>query len=384
MRSILFILGTRPEAIKLSPVIQALRRAHPGVRAIVCTTGQHRALVDSVFATFDIAPDYDLAIMRPNQALHEVTARALLALDPVLTAEAPALAVVQGDTSSAFCGALAAFYRRVPVAHVEAGLRTGDMTRPFPEEGNRRLIAPLAAVHFAPTDSARENLLREGYSPLDIEVTGNTSVDAAVWAARQPLAPEVAPLLDGSPGPSHERRVVLVTAHRRENFGEPLERVCTAVRTLAARHPQMRFVVSVHPNPNVQQVVEERLGNVANVFLSAPLEYVALIQLIARAFCVLTDSGGIQEEAPALGTPVLVLRDRTERPEGVASGNARLVGTDARVIVDELDRLIAEPAWRALMSRRTNVYGDGRAAERIAETLVQRFVSAGTAVAMAG
>jgi UDP-N-acetylglucosamine 2-epimerase (non-hydrolysing) len=372
---ILFVLGTRPEAIKVAPIVLALQETE-GVRPVVCTTGQHRELVDAVFATFGIVPDHDLALMKPNQALHDLTARALTALDPVFAEEKPAMVVVQGDTTTAMCGALGAFYRRVPVAHVEAGLRTGDLSQPFPEEANRRLVAPLASLHFAPTEAARQNLLREGIAAESIQVTGNTSVDAALWAARQPATARVAALAGERSGGNQGKNLVLITAHRRENFGEPLERICTAVRTLTSSHPQMRFVVSVHPNPNVKGVVHARLGGIPNLVLSDPLDYVDLIQLIARSFCILTDSGGIQEEAPALGAPVLVLRGRTERPEGVASGNARLVGTDVDLIVSEFDRLVVDGAWRARMSRPSHVYGDGSAAARIARALAEQCLPA--------
>ena len=382
MAKVLFVLGTRPEAIKLAPVIQQLGRFSE-VQGRVCTTGQHRELVDAVFTTFGIVPDHDLMLMKPNQALHDLTARALVALDAVLVAEQPSLVVVQGDTTTAMCGALSAFYRRIAVAHVEAGLRTGDLDRPFPEEGNRRLIAPLTTLHFAPTPASRQNLLREGIPSDRIRVTGNTSVDAALWAAAQPATATVRALSGGDDSATN-RDVVLVTAHRRENFGAPLERICCAVATLAVDHPQKRFVVAVHPNPNVRRVMESRLSGFPNILLCQPLDYVDLIQLIARSFCILTDSGGIQEEAPALGTPVLVLRERTERPEGVAAGNARLVGTDIALIVEEFERIVSDAAWRTRMSRRNTVYGDGTAAAQIAAALAAHIVPSELTAALMG
>jgi UDP-N-acetylglucosamine 2-epimerase (non-hydrolysing) len=364
MKTILSVVGTRPEAVKMAPVVQALARA-PGVRARLAAAAQHRELLDGALAAFGLAADADLGLMRPGQSLAGLTARAVEALDGLYEAEAPDLVLVQGDTTTAFCAALAAFYRRVPVGHVEAGLRTGDLAAPWPEEANRVLTARLATLHFAPTAGARENLLREGVAPGRAFVTGNTGVDALfLTLGRLRDRP------DPGPPPPWQRPgspVVLITAHRRENLGDRLAALCGAIAELAGRFPSAQFVYPMHPNPGVRAAVRAVLGArpAANVHLVEPLEYPQFVALMAASALILTDSGGVQEEAPSLGTPVLVLRDATERPEALAAGTARLVGTDPERIVREATTLLADPAALAGMARRHNPYGDGHAAGRI-------------------
>ncbi len=359
---LLFIVGTRPEAIKLAPVIcEAGRRGH--FRALVCATAQHRGLLDSALATFGLKPDEDLDLMRPGQSLPDLTSRLFAALPPVLDRVRPAAVIVQGDTTTAFAAALSAFYAGVPVAHVEAGLRTGDPRAPFPEEINRRLVAQVARWHFAPTPAARGNLLREGFRASAVHVTGNTVIDALLQvAATNPALP--APL-EPPPG----SRLVLVTGHRRENFGKGLQSVCGALRDLAIRHPDLCLVYLVHPNPGVEGPVREILGGIPNIRLEPPADYPATVALLRRSHLVITDSGGIQEEAPALRVPVLVTRDATERPEAVEAGCAVLVGTDRDRIVREATRLITDPAARAAMVAGGSPFGDGKASGRILDIL---------------
>jgi len=364
---VLVVFGTRPEAIKLAPVIEKLR-ASASVR--ICVTAQHREMLDQVLRLFELIPDYDLDLMKADQDLFDVTAGALRALQPVIEAERPALLMVQGDTTTSFAAALAAFYLRVPVAHVEAGLRTRDKVQPFPEEINRRLTAQLADWHFAPTDWARDNLLREGVPSDRVVVTGNTGIDALLAVVRRieegtalpVFPPELKPALDG-------RRVIVVTGHRRESFGAGFENICRALRRIADRHPEVAIVYPVHMNPNVQEPVYRHLGGVQGVYLTRPMEYLPFVALMMRAFLIVTDSGGVQEEAPSLGKPVLVMREKTERPEGIAAGVARLVGTDAERIAAGVEELLEDRELYAAMARRQNPYGDGRAAERIGRVL---------------
>lgn len=361
-RTVLVIFGTRPEAIKLAPVIAALSTS-TSLAPRVCVTGQHREMLDQMLALFDIVPDHDLAVMRPDQDLFDVTARALLGLRAVLDAEPPAAVLVQGDTTSAFAAALAGFYRQIPVGHVEAGLRTGEPYNPFPEEMNRRLTTDLTTWHFAPTARAEENLRREGVPAERIVVTGNTIVDAlqgiVARLARTPVAPAVSPeWLAG-------RRLVLVTGHRRESFGAGMRSICQALRELAERHADVVIVYPVHLNPAVQQPVRELLGDHPRILLTAPLEYLPFVDLMRRAYLILTDSGGLQEEAPSLGVPVLVMRETTERPEAVAAGTARLVGTDRATIVAVAGELLTDPAAHQRMRAVRNPFGDGHAAARI-------------------
>lgn len=337
----------------------------------VCVTAQHRELLDQVLGVFQVAPDWDLDLMRPGQTLFESTSRILSGLEPVVQAERPAMILVQGDTTTTFCGALAGFYFRVPVGHVEAGLRTGDRFQPFPEEINRVLTTHLSSLHFAATESAAANLRAEGVPAARIHVTGNPGIDAVLFvrdALQQGrLNPPQWPFLDPA------KRLILVTAHRRESFGEGFERICAALAELA-RRPEIQIVYPVHPNPNVQEPVRRRLAGLANVFLIEPLDYIAFVDLMCRADILLTDSGGIQEEGPSLGKPVLVMREKTERPEAVAAGTARLVGTDPERIAGETLRLLADPAEYERMSRIHNPYGDGRASARIGN-VIHSFLS---------
>lgn len=364
---ILSIFGTRPEAIKMSPVVRALQRASDRIASRVCVTAQHRHMLDQALALFDIAPDHDLNLMRPDQSLAELTANALERLDAVLRVEQPDWVLVQGDTTTAMAGALAAFYRRIRVGHVEAGLRTWNRFHPFPEEINRKVADAVCDLHFAPTASARENLLREGIGEESILITGNTVIDALLDVAARDYDWEGGEL---SRVP-RDKRLILVTAHRRENFGRPLEQICGALAEIAARFAGVHLVYPVHLNPNVYRAVHERLGSVESITLLEPLDYLPLVQLMKASHLVLTDSGGLQEEAPALGKPVLVLREVTERPEGVEAGTVRIVGTDTATIVRETARLLEDPVEYDRMSRAVNPYGDGRASERIVARLLE-------------
>jgi len=367
----LVVLGTRPEAIKLGPVVHALR-ARGDVDVQVCVTGQHREMVQPLLELFDLRPDHDLQLMKPNQDLASLSAAALCGVTRVLDETRPAWVIVQGDTTTAFAAALAAFYRGVRVAHVEAGLRTHDLAHPFPEEMNRQVVDLVSSLHFAPTERARANLLRDGTDPASVHVTGNTVIDALRSVlGRADGAPEQPTTADG-------KRIVLVTAHRRESFGPGFVGICDALRRIASEFTDVRVVYPVHLNPNVRGPVQERLGGHPRITLLPPLEYAALVRLMWRSTLVLTDSGGIQEEAPSLGKPVLVLRDTTERPEAVEAGCARLVGTDADRIVAETRLLLTDTQEYARMARVANPFGDGHASERIAETLC----SAGAAEVM--
>jgi len=367
---VLSVFGTRPEAVKLGPILRELeRRAPDGIESVICVTAQHREMLDQVLHLFAVRPQYDLDLMGHNQSPTGVASAVLGRLEEVIAAERPDWMLVQGDTTTVAAAAWAGFYARVRVGHVEAGLRTYDRHQPFPEEINRRLASVLADLHFAPTPSSRQNLLREGIEPGQVIVTGNPVIDALLWVASLPTPPDVEDLLGrlGLPdGAEHGRRLVLVTAHRRENFGAPLEEVCYALREIAARYAgAVQIVYPVHLNPNVQEPVYRLLGEVPTVTLLEPLDYLTLVQLLKRASVVLTDSGGIQEEAPSLGVPVLVLRNVTERPEAVQAGTVRLVGTDRARIVEETIRLLDQPEHHARMARAINPYGDGYAAARI-------------------
>lgn len=365
-KRILVAIGTRPEAIKMAPVVLALQQQEwADVR--VMATAQHRQMLDQVLETFKIRPHIDLDIMRPNQTLPELTARLIVQLDSVLEAEAPDAVLVQGDTTTVLAVALAAFYRRIAVGHVEAGLRTGDMNNPFPEEMNRVLAGNLCRWHFAPTTGARDNLLREGFPAQSVHVTGNTVIDALKQVVA--LEPELGLDLDPS------RRLVLMTAHRRENFGKPFEEICEAVRDMVERRADLQVLYPVHPNPNVSEPARRLLGGHPRITLCDPLEYAPFIAAMMRADFILTDSGGVQEEAPALGKPVLVLRNETERPEAVDEGVVRLVGTSRDAIQSEMARLLDdEGAYRA-MAKGVSPYGDGFAAGRIADILRRDLVA---------
>jgi UDP-N-acetylglucosamine 2-epimerase (non-hydrolysing) len=365
-RRISLIFGTRPEAVKLCPLVLALRD-QPELTPHVCVTGQHREMLDQVLQVFGIVPDVNLGLMQPNQTLASLTARAIQACDQYLAETRPDMVVVQGDTTTVFCAALAAFYHKIPVAHVEAGLRTWNSRSPFPEEINRVLTTRLAAHHFAPTEQARANLLRDGVASEAIFVTGNTVIDALQLAVhkvrRHP--PAIPGLATGFLRAARDRRVVLVTAHRRENFGPGFESLCSGIAELARRFPTVDFVYPVHLNPHVREPVQRILAGKANVHLIEPLEYLPFVALMDACHLVLTDSGGVQEEAPSLGKPVLVMRDTTERPEAVAMGTVRLVGTNAGQIVRHVGELLTDRSAYDAMSRAVNPYGDGRAVPRI-------------------
>jgi UDP-N-acetylglucosamine 2-epimerase (non-hydrolysing) len=363
---LLFIFGTRPEAIKLCPLIRRLSTSPENFSVKVCVTAQHREMLDQMLAIFSVTPDYDLDLMRPRQTLAALTAGILTSLDPVLAAERPDGVVVQGDTTTTLAAALAAFYRGIPVIHVEAGLRTGDTTRPFPEEMNRLVTARLTALHLAPTPRAAEALKAEGIDPETIFVTGNTGIDAVLYVRdglrSGALAAPSWPWLDPA------RRLILVTSHRRENFGPGFENVMCALTSVAAR-PDVQIAFPVHRNPLVAEAAHGLLGKLPNIKLLDPLPYVAFVDLMLRCHLIVTDSGGIQEEAPSLGKPVLVLRERTERPEAVEAGTVKLVGTGRKQIQTEIARLLDDPAEYARRSSVHNPYGDGQAGRWIAEIL---------------
>lgn len=371
MIRILSIIGTRPEVIKMAPVLRELSARPPAeVRSVVCMTGQHRQLLDRSLGLFAMQPDYDLDLMEADQSLARLTSRLLDGLDPVVREVQPDWILAQGDTATAFAAGMAAYFHRVRFGHVEAGLRTGDRDRPYPEELFRRLADEAADVCFAPTETARQALLREGKPAEAVHVTGNTVVDALLEMADRDPDRTLAPL----PGFSEDGRIVLVTAHRRESFGAPLESIFSAIRDLAATFAGegVVFAYPVHPNPNVRGPAERLLSGIGNVRLLEPLDYRALIRLMRRSAFVMTDSGGIQEEAPTFGVPVLVMRDVTERPEGIAAGVARLVGTRRTAIVEEASRLLRDPEALAAMTGKGNPYGDGRAASRIVSLLLDR------------
>ena len=356
-RRILVVIGTRPEAIKLAPLVRALR-GEAWVECRVLATSQHRQMQDQMLEFFEVRPDRDLDLMRPGQSLADLSARMIAAMDPVLAVERPDIVIAQGDTTTAMVAALCAFYQRVRFAHVEAGLRTGDKWRPFPEEGNRAIIGRLADLHFAPTAKARQNLLAEGVPAGGVHVVGNTVIDALLWTAGRVGVSRFQP----APG----RKLVLVTAHRRENFGAPLERICQGLRTLADR-PDVEILYPIHPNPNVRPAVERLLGNHSRITLCDPLDYPEMVAAMQACTLILTDSGGIQEEAPSLGKPVLVLRNETDRPEAVAAGTAWLVGADRERIVTAATRLLDDP--RSWQGTTQNPYGDGRSAQMIVAIL---------------
>lgn len=371
---VLSIIGTRPEAIKLAPVVRALAARPDRFVSKVCLTAQHREMANEALTLFEIVPDYDLDIMSPGQTLAVITSKAIERLDTVIATLQPDVVLVQGDTTSAFCGALAAFYHKVPVGHVEAGLRTRNKYSPYPEELNRRLVGALADWHFAPTSAAADALVQEGVAANRIIQTGNTVIDALLHVRDrmrgQPsiLSREVQELIDG-------HLLVLITGHRRESFGEGFENICRAILEVANTVPSAVFVYPVHLNPNVQAPVQRILSGHPRILLTEPLPYAPFVELMDRATVVLTDSGGVQEEAPSLGKPVLVMRQTTERPEGIAAGNARLVGVDTRTIVEALTELLLDPGARARMTSIANPYGDGHASRRIVDTLAAEVVN---------
>lgn len=368
----LCIFGTRPEAIKMAPLVLALA-ADERFEAKVCVTGQHREMLDQVLDLFAISPEFDLQIMKPGQDLTDVTTAILQGLKTVLNEFKPDIVLVHGDTATTFAASLAAYYQQIPVAHVEAGLRTGNLYSPWPEEGNRKLTGALANLHFAPTETSQKNLLREGVDPDSIIVTGNTVIDALLDVVKrldqdpQLLAQASAPAAFLDP----TRKLILVTGHRRESFGDGFERICQALMEVAQQHPDVDIVYPVHLNPNVREPVNRLLNGIDNVHLIAPLDYLPFVHMMTRAHIILTDSGGIQEEAPSLGKPVLVMRDTTERPEAVSAGTVKLVGTSTTDIVRELNRLLVDTSAYQAMSYAHNPYGDGNACKRITEALLQ-------------
>ncbi len=380
MKTILLVFGTRPEAIKMAPLVKELGKYPEDFRTIVCVTGQHREMLDQVLRLFGIVPDYDLNIMKQGQDLYDITSRVLVGMRDVLKDIRPDIVLVHGDTATSTAAALAAFYQQIPVGHVEAGLRTHDIYNPWPEEINRQITGRIASYHFAPTPLSRENLLRENIAPEKIIVTGNTVIDALYRVVdkikenndlsirlkksiRQ--AGYDADRLNGG------KKLVLITGHRRENFGNGFIHICQAIKTLTEKYPETDFVYPMHLNPNVRGPIVEVFGEKTreNIFFIEPLEYLDFIFLMEKSFLILTDSGGIQEEAPGLGKPVLVMRETTERPEALAAGTVKLVGTDYSKIVGEVSRLLDDPAYYCSMSRAANPYGDGRACQRIVEKL---------------
>lgn len=367
---ILSIIGTRPEAVKMAPVIQQLAKT-PGIDSLVCVTAQHREMLDQVLDLFDIEPDFDLNLMKPNQSLAQITAAIFTELDPILADLEPHWILAQGDTTTVMATALLSYYRRIKFGHVEAGLRTGDKFQPFPEEINRRVASVTADLHFAPTETSKQNLLRENIPASQIVVTGNPVIDALKQVAQDQTPQEIRQLLD-SLGINDvvKSRLMVVTAHRRENFGQPLKNICLALKALAETYDDLEIVYPVHLNPNVQNTIYPILDQIPNITLLPPLDYLPMVHLVKHATLVLTDSGGLQEEAPSLGVPVLVLREVTERPEGVAAGTVRLVGTNAAKIIAETKRLLDSPTERQKMAQAVNPYGDGHAAERIVEAIL--------------
>jgi len=369
---VMVVFGTRPEAIKMAPLVKALQ-ATSGLQTVVCVTAQHRQMLDQVLRLFEITPEHDLDVMKPGQDLYDITSNILLGLRPVLAAERPDWVLVHGDTTTTLATTLAAYYARIPVAHIEAGLRTGDKYAPFPEEMNRKITGAVADLHFAPTTASEANLLAEGVPAASIHVTGNTVIDALLAVVNKlktsaTLQTELAErfrFLDAS------KRLILVTGHRRENFGEGFQNICHALADVAERHPEVEILYPVHLNPNVRQPVQDILAarGLSNVHLIEPVDYLPFVYLMNRSHLIITDSGGVQEEAPSLGKPVLVMRETTERPEAVAAGTVKLVGTSREAIVRECERLLTDSDAYQAMSRAHNPYGDGKAVARIVHTL---------------
>ncbi|EFM8061897.1 TPA: non-hydrolyzing UDP-N-acetylglucosamine 2-epimerase [Escherichia coli] len=373
---VLTVFGTRPEAIKMAPLVHALAK-DPFFEAKVCVTAQHREMLDQVLKLFSIVPDYDLNIMQPGQGLTEITCRILEGLKPILAEFKPDVVLVHGDTTTTLATSLAAFYQRIPVGHVEAGLRTGDLYSPWPEEVNRTLTGHLAMYHFSPTETSRQNLLRENVADSRIFITGNTVIDALLWVRDQVMSSDTlrSELAANYPFIDPDKKMILVTGHRRESFGRGFEEICHALADIATTHQDIQIVYPVHLNPNVREPVNRILGHVKNVILIDPQEYLPFVWLMNHAWLILTDSGGIQEEAPSLGKPVLVMRDTTERPEAVTAGTVRLVGTDKQRIVEEVTRLLKDENEYQTMSRAHNPYGDGQACSRILEALKNNRIS---------
>lgn len=369
MIKVMTVFGTRPEAIKMAPVVLELQKHADRIQTIVAVTAQHRQMLDQVLDLFQITPDYDLDIMSQGQTLYDITTKSLMGLKDVLAKEKPDLVLVHGDTTTTFAGALASYYQQVPVGHVEAGLRTGDIYSPFPEEMNRKLTGAIAAIHFAPTATAKVNLLKENVNPSHIYVTGNTVIDALMTT----VAGDYDFGDDLKDVDFHNHRVILLTTHRRENLGEPMRHIYKALRRIIEEIPDTEIVFPVHRNPLVRKVVEEELAGVDRIHLIDPMEYEPFANLMSLSSLVLTDSGGIQEEAPSLGKPVLVLRNTTERPEAVEAGTVRLIGTDKDVVYAETKRLLTDQAAYDAMSNAVNPYGDGKASQRIVQAILHVF-----------
>lgn len=371
---VLTVFGTRPEAIKMAPVIHALNEDNY-IESCVCVTGQHRHMLDQVLHLFDITPHYDLNIMKHEQTLHDVTSNILLGMKSVLDEFKPHIVLVHGDTATTFAATLAAYYQQIPVGHIEAGLRTGDIYSPWPEEGNRKLTGAIAKLHFAPTDTSKNNLCKENVDVNDVVVSGNTVIDA-LFLIKQKLLEDKnlsQQLALQFPMLEKDRKLVLITCHRRESFGFGFEQICQAVRELASKHPSVQFIYPVHLNPNVQEPVNRYLQNIDNIYLIEPLDYLPFVYLMNQSHLILTDSGGIQEEAPSLGKPVLVMRDTTERPEAVAAGTVRLIGTNKSDIINNVESLLINDIEYNKMSRAHNPYGDGKASTRITNHIREHF-----------
>ena len=363
MKKVMLVFGTRPEAIKMCPLVNELKKRKE-LETLVCVTGQHRQMLDQVLSAFDVHPDYDLSIMKQKQTLFDVTTGILNGIKPVLEQEKPDLVLVHGDTSTTFVTALACFYLQIPVGHVEAGLRTYNLASPYPEEFNRQAVSLLARYNFAPTDRSRDNLLKEGKNPDSIYVTGNTAIDALRTTVREDYThPELEWASDS--------RLILLTAHRRENLGEPMHQMFRAIRRIVDEQPDLKVIYPIHMNPTVRQAAAEVFGDDDRFHIIEPLDVLDFHNFMARSHLILTDSGGIQEEAPSLGKPVLVMRDTTERPEGIAAGTLKLVGTEEETIYREFRSLLTDPVQYKAMSSASNPYGDGHACERIADILVQ-------------
>ena len=373
---VMSIFGTRPEATKMAPLIKAMDKCDD-IEQVVCVTAQHRQMLDQVLEIFDLKPDYDLDIMTQRQTLTSITVKALTGLEEVMKDCKPDLVLVHGDTTTTLATSLAAFYQRIPVGHVEAGLRTGDLYSPWPEEANRTLTGHLAMYHFSPTETSRQNLLRENVADSRIFITGNTVIDALLWVRDQVMSSDTlrSELAANYPFIDPDKKMILVTGHRRESFGRGFEEICHALADIATTHQDIQIVYPVHLNPNVREPVNRILGHVKNVILIDPQEYLPFVWLMNHAWLILTDSGGIQEEAPSLGKPVLVMRDTTERPEAVTAGTVRLVGTDKQRIVEEVTRLLKDENEYQTMSRAHNPYGDGQACSRILEALKNNRIS---------
>ena len=375
MKKILIVFGTRPEAIKMAPLVKELEKEE--FESKVCVTAQHREMLDQVLDIFDIRPDYDLNIMKQNQDLYDITANILIGIKKVLEDFKPNLVLVHGDTTTTFATSLASFYQKIDIGHVEAGLRTGNIYSPFPEEANRKLTGVLTKYHFAPTNIAKENLLKEGIKEENIIVTGNTVIDALFLALEKikqdklesKIITNIKVHFNNSTFNIQHSKFILITGHRRENFGQGFINICKAIKELALKYPKISFIYPVHLNPNVQKPVKEILSNLENVFLIKPLDYLPFVYLMSKSYLILTDSGGIQEEAPSLGKPVLVMRDTTERPEAVKAGTVKLVGTNKEKIVNEVSKLIEEKQEYDKISKAINPYGDGKASKRIIEFL---------------